>query len=376
MRPQQRTETVRGLSGFASNLYSRLAARNGGNLFLSPYSISSALSLAYLGAREETKRQMEETLGFRMSAAETALTLHDLGRGLASEDDRIKARIANAAWVQDGLGLDEAYESMLKTVGEALKRVDYKSASEAARKDINEWAEEATENLIRNLIPEGVLDRMTRLVLANAVYFKGEWSSRFSEENTEARVFRNLDGSLSRPPTMFQPRVDGFYKRGPGYEAAQIAYGDGSVSFGVVLPEDLDGFEKGMASEPSVDHALSGMEKARINLSMPKFKADGEFFLGAELGGMGMPLAFSDRADFSGITGEEPLKISEVVHKAVVEVSEEGTEAAAATAVVAKRCLSMPIEPVVVDLKLDRPFIYAIRDRFGTPLFIGRTAKL
>jgi len=374
---QDKFDVAGGLAGFSCALYKRLSDKDG-NLFFSPYSISSALSLAYLGARGETKTQMAEVLGFRLDAHDIVYTLTELGQSLASDDGKIKAKIGNAAWVQEGLELTEEYHSCLTGIGDLLREVDYKNAAESIRTEINTWVEKITEDLIRNLIPEGVLDKLTRLVLVNAIYFKGEWSSKFDEENTKKCEFQNLEGAPSLVDMMFQPKLKGRYvcgtSTGGAFQAAQINYGDGSVSIAVIMPDDFRRFEDEFSPD-SLEAAL-GMESAKINLTMPKFKTGDKFFLGSQLIQMGMPLAFSDSADFSGITKQEPLKISEVIHQAVIEVSEEGTEAAAATAVVMKRCLSMPARDKIVTLTLDRPFIYLILDQFRTPLFMGRITKL
>lgn len=375
---QDKLDVASGLADFSCALYRRLSGGKG-NLFFSPYSVSSALSLAYLGARGETKAQMAKVLGYRLDAVNIAHTLNELGQSLASDDGKIKAKISNAAWVQEGLELTDEYRSCLKGIGDLLREVDYENAAESVRHEINRWVEEITENLIRNLVPTGALDRLTRLVLVNAIYFKGEWASKFNEKNTKKREFHNLEGPPVSTDMMFQPKVKGLYMKesnlGGGFQAARIPYGDGSIHLAVIMPDDLGLFEEKLNLH--LLKAALRMDEAKINLTMPKFKTEGEFFLGSHLISMGMRHAFSDAfADFCGITEKEPLKISEVIHKAVIEVSEEGTEAVAATAAVMKRFLSMPAREMIVTLTLDRPFIYLILDQFRTPLFMGRITSL
>jgi serpin B len=364
-------DTADGLGFFSCNMYKALGKEDG-NLFFSPYSISSALSLAYLGAEGETKSQMAKVLGYRLAPSKVISTLVEIGKQLNSEDGKIVTNVANAAWLQQDYEVLKEYLDVLEGIGDLVKRVDFVNAGEVVRQEINSWVEKATENLIKDLIPKGVLNALTRLVLVNAVYFNGKWASEFDPELTEEKTFYNLDGSQSTVQMMHQANVKGSYVDGPGFQAIQIPYGHeySPVRMTVILPDDIRKFEAGFDFGQLVNFTRNWHD-AKITLSMPKFKMEHECELSQVLSGMGMGNAFqSGVADFSGVTGEIDLSIDAVIHKAVVEVSEEGTEAAAATAVV---MLSASMTRHV-KIDIDRPFIFIIGN--DSPLFMGRATSL
>jgi serpin B len=343
------------------DLYEKLSVENAGNLFFSPYSISSALAMTYGGARGETAEQMEQTLHFGgPEATHPAFsflrkTLNDI-----EEKGHIQLRVANALWPQKDYAFLPDYLALTKEFyGSEIHAVDYRTDSEGARRKINDWVEEQTNDRIQNLIAEGALSPLTRLVLANAIYFKGEWASQFKKENTRPSPFTLLDGPKIDVPMMSRT---GDFKLAHTEEiqALELPYEGEDLSMLILLPnpgEDL-------ALPWPADLEFNEME---VMVQLPKFKLEAEFYLGRTLASMGMPLAFSSQADFSGMDGTRNLFIDEVIHKAFVEVNEEGTEAAAATAVV-MRTTSMPPQFVA-----DRPFLFLIRENAaGTILFIGR----
>jgi len=247
--------------------------------------------------------------------------------------------------------------------------LDFINATEAARQTINQWISDQTKDKIKDLIQPGVLDPSVRLVLTNAIYFKGKWAAPFEKNSTYDGLFTLLDGSTVSAPMMNQ--VHSFkYAEGEGYQAVELPYRDSDAAMLVVLPQAGRFDQVEAAFSADLLARISGeLEPRSVNLTMPKFTYESEFYLADALTQMGMPAAFSD-ADFSGMTGKRDLLISEVVHKAFVAVDEEGTEAAAATAVVMKETAMIVGD---VELKADRPFLFLIRDtRTGTILFAGR----
>lgn len=345
----------------AVDLYKTLAAENGGNLFFSPYSISSALAMTYGGARGETAEQIEKTLHFGgQDATHPAFSYLRKTLNNIQEKGPVQLSVAHALWPQQDYAFLPDYLALTKAFyGSEIHPVDYMTDSEGARQKINGWVEEQTNDRIQDLIGEGVLSPLTRLVLANAIYFKGDWASRFKTENTRSAPFTLPDGTNVDVPMMAQT---GDFKlaRTDTLQALELPYEGGTLSMLILLPN------------PGEDLALPFPEELELSetevmVQLPTFKLEAEFYLGDTLASLGMPLAFSNQADFSGMDGSRNLFIDEVIHKAFVEVSEEGTEAAAATAV-GMRTTSMP--PM---FEVNRPFLFLIREKStGIILFIGR----
>ena len=371
---------VEGNSAFALALYQALKGQKG-NLFYSPYSISLALAMTYAGARGETAEQMADTLHFfleqeRLHPAFNWLDaeLASRGEGAQGKDgEGFRLNIVNAIWGQkDYEFLTEFLDVLAENYGAGLRILDFITETEASRLAINQWVSDQTEGRIEELIPEGVLDEWTRLVLTNAIYFNAAWKYPFDEKATANGLFYLLDGGQVTVPMMKQTESFG-YTEGEGYQAVELLYDGGELSMVIILPEggNFASFEEGLQAQ-QVSDIISGLQPTEVALTMPKFEFDSEFKLKDTLAGMGMPIAFSpDEADFSGMTGNRELFISEVVHKAFVAVDEAGTEAAAATAVIVETS-SMPVEPPL-EVTVDRPFIFLIRDiETGTILFVGR----
>jgi serpin B len=364
---------VAGNSAFAFDLY-QLLREGDGNLFHSPHSISAALAMTYAGARAETEQQMAATMHYTLpqarlhpafNALDTALT------GAADSEDAFQLSIANAIWGQAGYEfLPEFLDTLAQNYGAGLRTLDFVKETEAARETINEWVSDKTEEKIQDLIPKGVLNSFVRLVLTNAIYFNGKWELPFEKNSTHDGPFTRLDGSTSDVPMMSQTETFR-YAEGDGYQAVELAYRDSDVSMLFILPE-LDRFEEIDESfSPEVLTSISDdLTPTRLHLFVPKFTFESEFDLSQALIQMGMPAAFGD-ADFSGMTGKPDLFISAVLHKAFVAVDEEGTEAAAATAIIMKTMAVMPEELTL--MKLDHPFLFLIRDNSsGAILFVGR----
>jgi len=376
--PSELTNLVEGSSEFAFDLYQALKGDEG-NLFYSPYSISLALAMTYAGAREETEEQMASTLHFILSQDrlhpafnKLDLELASRGEGAKGKDgDGFRLNIVNAIWgQQDYRFLTSFLDVLAENYGAGLRLLDFINAPEESRITINDWVSEQTEGRIEDLIPQGVIDDLTRLVLTNAIYFNAAWLYPFNEDLTTDGTFHLLDGSEVIVPMMSQTESFG-YLDGDGYQAIELPYDGSELSMVIMLP-DIGQFE---AFEDSLDLEMVGaiindIENKQVALTLPKFEFESEFSLADTLAEMGMPMAFSDEADFSGMTGNRELTITDVLHKAFVSVDEAGTEAAAATAVVVG-LTSAPEQSVQVTV--DRPFIFLIRDiETGAILFVGQ----
>jgi serpin B len=371
---------VEGNTEFAFDLYAKLKddpeiKEDGGNLFFSPYSISTALAMTWAGARGMTEKQMAEVLHFTLPQAQLHKAFGALEKQLneAGEEGRYELSVANALWGQAGLSfLEEFLELTEKSYGAGLKKVDFVTQTEQARRIINAWVEEKTKEKIKNLIKLGVLDPLTRLVLTNAIYFKGDWASRFDKKRTRDEPFKLKRREQVKVPMMHVK--DKFkYWADDKLQVLQLPYKDEELSMVILLPNEVDGLaemEKTLTSE-NLEKWLKGLRKQEVMVTLPKFKMTTDFELAEYLKKMGMPDAFRlPPADFAGMTGDKSLFISAVIHKAFVAVDEEGTEAAAATAVVMSRT-SVPAPPKV--FRADHPFIFIIKDnRSQSILFMGR----
>ncbi len=379
---------VAGNTAFSLELYSVLSGGDG-NLFYSPYSISLALAMAYGGARGATESQIAETLRFnlpqdQLHPAFNALDLDLASRNMEKRDERFELNIANSVWGQQGHGfLDRYLDTLALNYGSSVRNVDFRRRLQDARQSINDWVSDETEGRIEDLIAPNAINPLTRLVLVNAVYFKAEWQHSFDERATSGGAFYTLEGTESRVEMMRQ--IESFpYARGDDYQALELPYKGGNVSMVIVLPDagEFSGFETSLDSN-LLSSLAGGLESRRVRLTMPKFQLDANLGLVDTLGAMGMPNAFdAKKAEFQGMDGlsclagdDECLSIANVVHQAHLSVDEAGTEAAAATAVMAGVTSAEPQEPI--ELTIDRPFVFLIRDReTGTILFLGRVVEL
>lgn len=354
------------------------------NLFFSPLSIRSALGMAQAGARGETAAQMRSALRISSSGellhgafAETIRRLN-VGRG-----GEYEMAVANSLWGQDGAPLRPEFLDLIAgQYGCAVNLVDFRSGSEAARLAMNQWVEQKTSYKIRDLIPAGSLNSDTRLVLVNAVYFKGFWVMPFQRAATRDERFYLGNDREVRVPLMHQD-AEVRYLQGAGYQAVDLVYRGGEMSLLVLLPKRKNGLEnlEKRLSVQMLQSCASQMVSRRVRVFLPRFKISwGTVNLCDHLTTMGMHLAFHRyKADFSGINGRQPpdedsLFLSAVFHKAFIEVNEEGTEAAAATAITFPFMAARRSKPQPVPIfRADHPFLYAIRDRkSGTILFLGR----
>ncbi|MBN1434207.1 serpin family protein, partial [Candidatus Fermentibacterales bacterium] len=356
-----------------------------GNLFFSPYSISTALGMTWAGAKMSTETQMAEVMHFTLPQSR----LHDafaslqekLGEEYRSslvygEGDPLTLEVANALWVQESYPLLEEYTSLVESrYGATASNLDFWNDPEGSRLQINDWVAEKTRDRILDLIPSGVITSLTRVVLTNAVYFKGSWMHEFLEQNTSDREFATLGGEMAEVPMMFQNEHFA-YGSNYGCRSIMLPYVDGMSSMLIMLPDgDILEFEESLDRE-TLESIMGNMMYTSVNLTMPRFEFTCSFGLKETLADMGMSDAFDPAAaDFSGFTGSPELFITAVIHKAFVKVDETGTEAAAATAVVMGIESCAPPE-TPIDLVLDRPFLFLVRDDLtGTILFMGRVAN-
>ncbi len=372
------TIMVGGNSAFAFDLYQALKQADE-NIFYSPYSISLALAMTYAGARGETEQQMADTLHFtlannRLHPAFNWLDIELASRGQGAkgkDEEGFRLNIVNAIWGQKGYNfLSEFLDVLAENYGAGLRPLDFANAPEESRVTINDWVSNETEGRIEDLIPRGLIDPATALVLTNAIYFNAAWQHPFDEDMTRDSSFYLLTGEEVTVPMMRQTESFG-YAGGDGYQAVELPYDGRELSMVILLPRkgQFEAFEDSLEVE-AVNAIMEDIKPRQVILTMPKFKFESSFRLKETLSVMGMPIAFTGGADFSGMTGNLGLFIEDVVHKAFVSLDEAGTEAAAATAVVMKE-LAAPLKPI--EVTIDSPFIFLIRDmNTGTILFVGR----
>lgn len=373
--PKTASEAALDNNAFGLDLYKRVA-QSGDNVFLSPYGIASALAMTYEGARGDTAAQMSESLHFGVPPARLRPAFQELDQALAPAADAGYAlHVANALWGMQGHKFEPAFVEVLRTAYDApLHQVDF-AESEAARATINDWVAEATRHKIDELIPSGMLDEMTRLVLTNAIYFKGDWAVTFDAKATKPQPFQVLQGKPVKTPLMHQVGTFG-YAESAAAQVLSLPYAGKALSMVVVLPRQADGLS---ALEAGLDAAAlealtQELTQRKVSVFLPRFQVKSSFSLADELAALGMKDAFDpDRADLSGMDGTRALYVKDVVHESFVEVNEEGTEAAASTGVVVGVRSAGPPPP---EFRADRPFLFFIRhEDTGSILFLGRLVR-
>ena len=381
---------------FALSLYSQLAT-NSGNLFFSPYSISTCLAMLYAGASGNTEQQMSQVLGFGTNQQQFASLFGQLQAEVEADQqtNAIDLNIANALWIQEGFPFLPAFLQTASNQYQAnIGRADFISEAGEVTDEINNWVAQQTQNRIQNIVPPNAIDAATRLVLANAIYFLGAWTIPFAETNTSMQPFYLSSTTLVQVPLMHQPLrevagADGnivkvtfnymqSYPSGSApvssndFQAIELPYGSNQLSMVILLPSKIDGLGR-LEQELSpafLSNVLRQMTPRQVEIFLPRFTVESSFNLGKTLAAMGMPDAFRPYvADFSGIDGGQDLYVSFVLHKAWGQVNEAGTEAAAAT-VIGVVGTAILVPPV---FRADHPFLFLIRDtRNGSVLFLGR----
>lgn len=371
---------VRGNNAFALDLYRSLRTSDG-NLILSPYSISLALAMTYAGARGETESQMADALHFSGQDVHVAFNALDLelakqGQGGSKDQTPLQLNIANAVWAEQTYPfVQEFLDTVALNYGAGIRLADFVNQYEPIRKEINGWVEDQTKDKIKDLIPQGVLNPDTRMVLVNAIYFKADWLTKFDPNSTYDAPFHLLDGSETQVKMMSEGLTGIPYVSGDGYQAVELPYAGQTAAMTIIVPDEgnFAAFESAFDAA-KLDEILNTMEFTSVQLGLPKFTFESQFSLPNQLSALGMTDAFDpNRADFSGMTGNRDLFISDVIHKAFVAVDEKGTEAAAATAVIMELAMAPMFETT---LTVDRPFIFLIRDTVsGQILFMGRVVN-
>jgi serpin B len=365
-----RTAFVDDNTAFALDLYQQLRSEPG-NLFFSPYSVSTALAMTYAGARGQTEKQMAKALHFAQPQEKLHPAFAELHSGLnaAQKSNAVQLFVANSLWPAKGLALKRDFLGLMeKHYATRLTPLDF-GQTETARQTINRWVEDQTRDKIKELIKPDILSPLTVLVLANAIYFKGDWATPFKPEQTRDLPFHLSKKEKVNVPMMFEKQLRCASYADAEVQMVELPYKGDRFSMVLLLPRQVDGLaelERGLAA-PKLKKWLDGLRnESSLEVWLPKFKVTSEFGLADKLNALGMVDAFGDAADFTGMFEKRGPRISAVVHKAFVEVNEQGTEAAAATAVVVFTSARLPF-------RADHPFLFLIRDKStDCVLFLGR----
>lgn len=345
------------------------------NIFFSPYSISIALAMIYEGARGQTADEIRSVFHFPEDDSIRRSSFAKIYNQINKRDKKYKLHTANALWAQkDYKFLDEYMNTIKRYYAGKVTNLDFVNDTENSRITINKWVEQQTNNKIKDLIPQGFLDALTRLVLTNAIYFKSVWVKQFDKEDTIEEDFRISPDKTIKVPMMrlTGEEVTFNYAETEELQILEMSYDGEELSMLIILPKEdnLKSVEDSLSLE-RLNELRNALTKQKVDVYIPKFKFETKYFMKEILKKMGMPTAFSN-VDFSGMDGTKELFISDVIHQAFVEVNEEGTEAAAATAVVVPT--AAPMEGTV--FRADHPFIFAIQERgTGNILFLGRVVN-
>ena len=366
-------EVVNANNKFAFELYSELNKVENSNILYSPYSISAALAMTYEGAKGQTADEMKSVFHFPESnilRPNFAAIYNEINK----KDKPYKLSTGNALWAQYDYTFLEDYMSRVeKYYGGKAANLDFIKETEKSRQTINSFIEEQTNNKIKELIPSGVLNPLTRLVLTNAIYFKGTWTWEFDKSDTREQDFKVTPESIVKTPMMYmKPDKARFnYADTEDLQILELPYKGEEISMLILLPtENLDVIETSLTSEKLKEWKSKMQETKLDSIFIPKFEFDSKYFMKDTLSAMGMPTAFSFSADLSGMDGTKNLFIDKVIHQAYVKVDEEGTEAAAATAVIVAQKSAMISRNI---FRADHPFIFVIQEKeTGNILFIGR----
>jgi serpin B len=373
--PESTAKVVEGNATFALDLYRRIGSAKG-NIAFSPYSVTQALSTVYAGANGETQKAFEQTLRTGVEEATYHRVMNAIDAELgkrpgAAEKEKLKLSTINQLFLDRAAKPQSAFlDVMSQEYGAAVRLMKFSTEPEPSRVEINAWVAARTNDLIKELIPSGVIDNNTLMALVNTVYFKGAWAKPFNAKDTRAQDFTTSDMNKTQVPMMLASKVPVRHAMLPDVEVVDVPYAGEQLSMLILAPPagKLSAFESTLDGV-KLSQYVAATQDALALLKMPRFEARTQVRLDEVLKQAGLSVAFSDRADLSGMLETPGARLTAVVHEAVVKVSEEGTEAAAAT-VVGVGTVSVP---VLVTIDLNRPFVYAIRDRVtGLLLFVGR----
>ncbi len=360
---------------FAFDLYSEYKSKEG-NIFFSPFSISTALAMTFEGAKGQTANEMREVFHFPADENARKLGYSELFSKINAENKSYKLSTANALWAQENYQfLDEYFETVKKYYNGGVTNLDFVRESESSRITINNWVEDQTNDKIKDLIPRGLITPLTRLVLTNAIYFKGDWLKQFNEDETRDEDFRISSDETKKVPMMRRTDEEAKFNftENEKLQILELPYSGEELSMLILLPknDDLEYLENSLTLE-NLEKWKKDLREERVNIFIPKFKFETKYLMKEDLKKMGMPTAFSGDADFSGMTGIKDLFISAVVHQAFVEVNEKGTEAAAATGVIMDKLAP----PSISVFRADHPFVFLIQEKeTGSILFLGRVGE-
>ncbi|HPQ42234.1 MAG TPA: serpin family protein, partial [bacterium] len=342
--PEVQMALAKANNQFGVALYRELSRTDDSNLFLAPYSVSSALAMTWAGARGETSSEMASVLGFTPEAFNPHDGFSGLNQSL-EDQEHVIMNVANSLWPAKQFTLDTAYQDLMKQYyGVDITALDYAGETESSRQRINTWVETETREKIKDLITPGALDPTTVLVLVNAIYFKGDWMAKFDPDRTVDGVFHCSDGNEKTVPMMRQKK-EFKYTEIEDLKILEMPYAGDRLAMTVILPQDMNTFKavEQALTPGKLDRWLSQMRTVEVDVTLPKFKMIwGATDITNALKSMGMVRAFSGRADFTGITPDGGIHIDMVLHKTYIEVNEEGSEAAGATAVILRKTAMMP----------------------------------
>jgi serpin B len=369
---------------FAFDIYKKQTEKKvGKNFFYSPFSISSAFGMCYAGANNLTADEMAKVLYFDKNNAAFHQKLTGIQNSVCVEKEQRKIQLANSIWIQEKLPLLPNYtDLMLNTYRSENKRVDFYREADECRLKINKWVANKTNKLIKDLLPEGSLDKNTRMVLVNALYFKMKWAFEFDEKQIAEHKFYEDKETFKEIPFMLNNQNYRMNEQ-KDFVALEIPYIEGKQSMLILLPKKKDGLSdmEQKMSEKKLVEVISELKYQNVMLFLPEWKQESAFSVSKNLKDLGMKTAFEDVADFSKMMdfskkNAVKLKISDVLHKAVIDVTASGTEAAAATAIIMSECDAVVEKKTVKVFKADHPFMYFIRDHeTGSILFMGRVIK-
>ena len=369
---------AKAVNAFAIDLYKQIRKPEG-NLFFSPYSVSMCLAMAYTGPHEETASQMANALHFDSDQASLNKSFRSLNAQIlaAGQGKAAELNVANALWAAKSFVFQEEFLEFVRlNYGGGLRQLDFLNHPDPARKTINDWVEEQTKDKIKDLVPPGAVSSDTRLVLTNAIYFKGFWEARFKKEVTRDAPFLLLDGTDVQVLLMHNWASFG-YAEETGLQVLEMPYKDGELAMVVLLPSKekrLEDFEQSMTLDKLAEW-IGNLRMQTVEVYLPRFKLTSAIQLRTALARLGMPGTVSLRdVDFSGMTGKKDLFIDEGFHKAFLEVNEERTEAAAATGFSFQMTGEAPlVRPRIPTFRADHPFLFLIRHKpSNCILFFGR----